>query len=353
MVLTIVFCLTIGLVILGMIIPGFTPPIRKRGVSSIAELRKVKIGATEQWLMIRGEDLTKPVILFVHGGPGTSQLTIMRRNTRDLEKGFVVVNWDQRGAGKSYSAISDLTRMHLRQFVSDIHEVSLYLIERFKRPKIILVGHSWGSAISVLAVAERPELYSAYIGIGQVSNMRQSEAISYEWTLQQAIKAKDHSAVAKLNRIGHPPYEGDWQKKFMAQRQLLGKYGGEYWGSRTGAFGPVLYNWFFSTEYTLMDRINFFRGIFGSVRLLFPELLRVDLFEHAPELKVPVWFAEGRHDYEVPSVLSAQYFEALKAPRKKLIWFENSAHLPNTEERDKFNLMLLEDVLPSLPQSEL
>jgi pimeloyl-ACP methyl ester carboxylesterase len=110
--------------------------------------------------------------------------------------------------------------------------------------------------------------------------------------------------------------------------------------------GLVLSNLVLSTEYTLRDRINYFRGVLGSMRLLWPQLLDVDLFAQVPELEVPVFFMEGRHDWEVPSVLSARYFDKLVAPSKRLIWFENSAHLPNAEERDEFNRIMRDDIRP-------
>ncbi len=345
------------LIVLALVfLPGYTPRIKNsgelRGQKSIAELQKVTIGNSEQWVLIRSENIDNPILLFVHGGPGTSQLTLIKNNTQPIEKYFTVVNWDQRGAGKSYQAIRDKSRMTIDQFVSDLNELAEYLAKRFDKTKIILVGHSWGSAIGILAVSKRPELYRAYIGIGQVSNMAEGERISYEWTLQQATAAGDTKRVNQLREIGSPPYTGAWRKKFMTQRRILGRYGGEYYGSKVGAFGVVIRNLVFSTEYTLVDRINYFRGIFESVELLFPELLKVNLFVQVPELKVPVWFMLGRHDYEMPSVLSAQYFNILKAPAKTLCWFENSAHLPNTEERELFNQVLVEKILPAIELSE-
>ncbi len=336
--------------------PGYTPKIKFDGEvkeeKCIAELTKIKLGGSEQWILIRSENIDNPIILFVHGGPGTSQLTLMRHNTLPIEKYFTVVNWDQRGAGKSYNAIKDKSRMNLEQFVSDINELSDYLIKRFNKRKIILVGHSWGSAISVLAVSKRPELYNSYIGIGQVSNVLESEKISYEWTLEQARKANDVSSVKRLTEMGNPPYTGDWLRKFLTQRRIVGKYGGEYYGSKSGAFFVVLKSLIWSTEYTFADRINFFKGIMESLKLLNPELMNVNLFEQVPELKVPVWFLLGRHDFEVPSVLSAKYFDAIKAPEKTLYWFENSSHMPNTEERKLFNKILVEKVLYEVGQYE-
>ena len=349
--MSIIILVVVIIIILTIILfPGYTPGIKRTGSSnkneSIASLEKILIGESEQWILVRSENTSNPILLFVHGGPGTSQLTLNRINTLYLEKYFTVVNWDQRGAGKSYNAIKDQRRIQLDQFVYDIIELTEYLENRFKKKKITLVGHSWGSAIGMLAVSKRPDLFSAYIGIGQVSNMIENERISYNWTLQQAKSAMDIKAVKKLTEIGLPPYSGDWRSKFIYQREILGKYGGEYYGSKTGAFGIVIKSLLLSTEYTFIDRINFFRGIFKSVKLLFPQLLNLNLFEQASQIDVPVSFMLGRHDYEVPSVLSEQYFNVLKAPSKKLFWFENSAHMPNTEERELFNKILVEKILP-------
>lgn len=333
------------------VIRGSTPRIDARlHANGLAVLEQVPVNETRQWVLIRSEDVANPVVLFVHGGPGTSQLTLMRNNTQPLEKHFTVVNWDQRRAGKSFAAGHDGARMNMGQFVDDIIDLSSYLAKRFHKNKILLVGHSWGSAIGMLAVSKRPDLFSAYIGIGQVSRVAESELISYQWTLEQARKAADHSSVEKLSGIGPPPYTGNWRPKFLTERRLLGKFGGEYYGSTNGAFGVVLRNLVVSREYTMVDRINFFRGIFQSLDALFPQLSRTNLFVQVPEVRVPVYFCLGRHDYEVPSVLSAKYFEALQAPRKQLVWFESSSHMPNTEEKDKFNQFMIGTVLPALPE---
>ena len=333
------------------LIPGSTPPIdTRRHPHGLAVLEDISVNGTRQWVLIRSEDVANPVVLFVHGGPGTSQLTLMRKNTQPLERHFTVVNWDQRRAAKSFAAGRDAAGMTMGQFVDDIIELASYLATRFDQEKILLVGHSWGSAIGLLAASKRPDLFSAYIGIGQISRMAESELISYRWTLTQARKAKDRSSVAQLAAIGPPPYSGgNWREKLLTERRILGRLGGEYYGSKRGALGVVLRNLVFSREYTMLDRINFFRGVFQSVAALYPELSRTDLFAEIPEVKIPVYFCLGRHDYEVPSILSAEYFAVLKAPRKQLVWFGRSAHLPNTEEKDKFNAFMIHTVRPALP----
>jgi hypothetical protein len=107
----------------------------------------------------------------------------------------------------------------------------------------------------VIAASRRPDLFSAYIGIGQMSRMAESELISYKWTLE----AKDHSSVKKLTDIGPPPYTGNnWRSKFLPERRILGNMVASITGAKSGAFGVVLRNLVFSREYTMLDRINFF-----------------------------------------------------------------------------------------------
>ncbi len=320
---------------------------KARSARSVVLLEKIRIGGSDQYILVRYENADNPLLLYLHGGPGNSQMTLNRRNTRELEKYFVVVDWDQRGAGKSYKAIHETGKMNIEQFISDTKELTGYLLERFNKERLILVGHSWGSAIGALTAARYPELYHCYIGIGQVANMKEGESVSYHWTLKQAKTRNNRKAIRTLEKIGEPPYEGNWLAKTITQRRYLGRFGGEYLAGRYGAFVPVIKNLLFSREYTIIDRINFFRGILGSMKLLWPQLLEIDLFESIPEFKIPVVFMEGRFDQEVPSTIAARYFDYIKAPSKELIWFEKSAHMPNSEERNLFNRIMTVKILPT------
>jgi len=317
---------------------------------SIASLEEINLGGQKQWILIRGTNTRNPVMLFLHGGPGTADMTLLRRYTTELQNHFIVVSWDQRGAGKSFNAVNPPSCMNINQFISDAKELSNILCDRFNQKKIFLVGHSWGSVLGILTVQKCPDLFYAYIGMGQIINMYENEKISYEWTLEQAQKANDKRNITKLSEIGKPPYTGNWLKKFMTQRRLLGKYRGELYGSSKGAFPLYLGNLIRSTEYTIADKVNFFRGIISSVRLIQPELMKIKLDVTAPVLKVPVWLALGKHDYEAVSRLAHQYFEKLDAPVKELIWFENSAHLPHIEENEKFNDLIMNKVLTEVTQ---
>ncbi len=313
---------------------------------SIAILEYVWLGGVEQGLLIRADNIANPVLLYLHGGPGTSELGMVRmHNMPVLEKHYTVAVWDQRGAGLSYAAREPESGMNVEQFIADAHELTLLLCRRFHQPRIYLVGHSWGSLLGVLTVQRHPELYHAYVGVGQVVDMREGERISYEWTLAQAGKAGDRRSVARLRAIGPPPYAGELLRKLMTQRRILARYGGEVHGSPRGGLPTVLRGLLGSSEYSWADRINVFRGIFANMRLMWPKIAAIDLRVRAPEIRVPVYFLEGRYDYEAPAVLAERYLQQLRAPRKELIWFERSAHFVNTEEAAAFNRFFVERLL--------
>ena len=271
------------------LIPGSTPKIdSRRYPNSLATLEPLSINGTRQWVLMRTQDIRNPVVLFVHGGPGTSMLGLSRRDTHVLERHFTVVHWDQPGAGKSYAAGSG--RARIGEYVADLIALAQLLVDRFQQPNIVLVGHSWGSAIGMLAAAARPDLFAAYVGIGQMSDSAQSERLSYQWTLEQARARQHRPGLAALIEIGPPPYTGaDWRAKFMRQRSLLARYGGEVHRGPLGALGLVLRN-LCCREYTMLDRFNYFRGIFRSLATLGPELAHLDLFARVPSVKLPVYF---------------------------------------------------------------
>lgn len=313
---------------------------------SIACLERVMLGGVEQGLLIRGHSVANPVLLYLHGGPGTSELGMVRvHNIPVLEKHFTVVVWDQRGAGLSYAARHPESGMTVEQFIADAHELTLLLCRRFQQPRIYLVGHSWGSVLGALAVHRHADLYYAYVGVGQAVDMQEGERISYAWTLAQAEKAGDARSVAQLKKIGPPPYTGTLRSKLMTQRRILGKYGGEVHGNPHGGMPTLLRGLIRSSEYSWPDRINVFRGIFANMRLMWPKILSVNLMVQVPEIGVPVYFLEGRFDYEAPAELAERYLQMLKAPRKELVWFERSAHFVNTEEANGFNRFFVDRLL--------
>jgi len=309
---------------------------------SIASLEKVNIGGVEQWLLIRGYDTSNPVLLFLHGGPGVTEMPLAHDMWPELEKKFVFVHWDQRGAGKSYHRSIPPDTMNFNQYLSDTHEVVELLRTRFGAKKIYLVGHSWGSQLGIPTVQKYPELFYAYVGIGQVVNQKQNEAIIYQFVIDEATKRQNRRAIRQLNKIGPPPYDNI--KKIGIERKWMMKFGGV--ACKKQDYRRLYWQGLTSKEYTPLDWVRFFRGGSFSGKCRWHEFWTFNLFEQAPRIEVPVYFFVGRHDYNTPWILAEKYYQILDAPKgKTLIWFENSAHLLPFEEPEKFSDVMINRVL--------
>ncbi|MGG0719229.1 alpha/beta hydrolase [Robertmurraya massiliosenegalensis] len=162
----------------------YTPEIN--GKSSISVLESVAIGGIEQWVLIRGESINNPIVLFLHGGPGNAQIGWAPKFQSNLERNFIVVNWDQRGSGLSYFEGIPEESMNINQFIQDAYELTIYLLNKFKKNKIFIVGHSWGTIIGMPLIQKHPHLFHAYIGVGQSVDLQRGELLSYEYTLEYA-----------------------------------------------------------------------------------------------------------------------------------------------------------------------
>lgn len=301
---------------------GKTPPIA--GIQSIATLEPVRIGGVDQWLLTRGTDTSKPVLLFLHGGPGMPSMFLAHAFQRELEKHFVVVQWDRRGAGKSYEAGKELASMNVRQLLNDTFEVTQLLRRRFAQDRIYLVCHSWGTYLGLLAIRERPEYYSAYVGMGQIAGeSAQVHAIQREFVVGRANERHDAEVMSRLA-----------SETAIVDEDLLFRYHAELY--RSHSFWPILAEGLRAPEYTFQDALNVKRGANNVNRVMKynvePRLLNGEI----EQFDVPIFFFLGRHDYNAPSSLAAEYFERLRAPQKRLVWFEESAHFPFYEEKEKF-----------------
>jgi pimeloyl-ACP methyl ester carboxylesterase len=308
------------------------------GTEGIAALEAVQIGGIKQWLLLRGTDRRHPALLFLHGGPGGAQIGFARQDQAALEERFVVVNWDQRGAGLSYSKEVPRESMHLEQMLADAREVIEVLRKRFDQDKIYLVGHSYGSLLGMMLVQRHPELFHGYFGISQVVHWQDTERLSYEHTLRLAREAGHEQAVRQLEAMGQPPW--NTLKHDRIHQKWLEEFGGGlvHEGSLVK---KILRPLLFGGEYRLGDLINWMRGQYFSVTSMQEELRGVDFYLQIPEVQVPVAFCIGRHDYTAPFELGEWYFEHLQAPDKKWLWFEDSAHSPNVEQPEKFQQFLL------------
>lgn len=338
--------LTISLVLLvwlWTISPGKTKPITgpdgNQLLGSISAIEKITLGGHDQYLVVRGADSTKPVMLFLHGGPGSPEIAFMNHYNRDIENDFVMVYWEQRGAGKSYSKNIPVESMNMEQFISDTRELSEYLIERFNQERIYIMGHSWGSILGISTAYKHPELFKAYFGIGQACYQFKGEQISYEWIKEQALKRNDKKSIEALGRLSFPDSlaNGDtWIDYLMNQRKYVNKYGGGATRNITGMW-PLVKLVLKTSEYTIGEKVNFMNGSMFSLNHMWKEVIYANLFNEIDSIQVPVFIFHGRHDYTTPYSVAQEFYNQLKAPQKQFFSFENSAHSPVMEEVEKFN----------------
>ncbi len=311
--------------------------------SGIAELRPVELGGLPQWISIRGRDRSKPLLLFLHGGPGFPQLPFVRNNAL-LENDFVVVQWDERGAGKSYQPDIPAGTMNLTQLVADAHQLVQMLRTSFGGQRIFLCAHSYGTLMGALLVAQHPEDFRAYVGISQIGDMMRAEALLYEFGLGYARKHGPADAARALENLGPPPHHD------KEQLELVEKWTHRFAKQLYPQTRPVdlLPRSFISPQYSLADCVRLLRGAAFSSKNLWREAYQTNLFQRVTRLEVPVFFLAGRHDYSVTATVAHEYFDALEAPLgKRFIWFEKSSHYPNFEEPQKFRDVMVTIVRPA------
>ena len=310
---------------------GGTPALRDAAgrvpPRSIASLEWITLGGTRQAVLLRGADTTDPVVLFLHGGPGMPAMYLAHAFQRSLEQHFVMVQWDRRGAGKSYGAREPAESLTVRRTLADLYQLTAWLQTRFHQPRIYLVAHSWGTYLGLAAVREHPEWYRAYVGMGQlVPDTAAAHAVQRTLVMEEARRLGDTAITARLAVPGT-----------RARESEVFAVGGELRGATS--FWPLLRTGLMAPEYTLLDAWNVQRGaqLLGAA---FAGAPGPSLPVAGDSLAIPIFLFLGRHDFTTPSQLAAAWLDSLAAPLKEVVWFERSAHFPFFEEPDRFGQQL-------------
>jgi proline iminopeptidase len=341
---------TIGVLILAILIalPARTPPIL--GIKgSIASLEKVHLGGKAQWIMLRGHRIDKPVLLYLSGGPGQSDLPYSRVLFDDLTRNFVVVSWDQRGTGKSYASLDPTATLTLEQAIADTIELTQYLRSRFHQQKIYLLGESWGSTLGVLAVQRQPELYYAWIGSGQMVSQRETDRRLYNDILALAAKENDTALATKMRAYGEPPYaDSPYANAFVMQQyeRLSPPYTPPQSYLERGSAAQLGPWGILGQEYNLVEKVNVLRGLIDMFSVMYPQLQTIDFRQTVKQLEVPVYLLDGEAELKARRALALEWFNALKAPRKQLFRFENAGHSVAFEQFEALSRILTETILP-------
>jgi pimeloyl-ACP methyl ester carboxylesterase len=303
---------------------------------SIAEIGYQRLGGCAQWVMIRGERLTNPVLILLHGGPGLSETSFFRYFNAPLEKCFTVVYWDQRGAGKSFDRAIPISSMTVEQFIADLDDLVELVRRRVGQEKVAIFGHSWGSVLGVLYAARFPEKVAAYAGSGQIGDWAAAESMSYAFTLGEAQRLGNRRAIDELGAIGPPPYNA---RSLWTERMWLARFEGQFRPRALWTLGKAI---FASKESSIFDLPGAMRAFRLTLDRMWNDVSKLNLLELAPALAVPVFFLLGRRDHTVPPQTSVAYFDHLTAPSKTIVWFEESGHEPFIDEADKFNAAMVD-----------
>jgi pimeloyl-ACP methyl ester carboxylesterase len=333
-------------------LPARTPPIVDGAGNpvpgSIAELTTVNINGHDHGLMIRGYDTNKPILLYLSGGPGQSSLPWPRVLFDDLSRDMIIVGWDQRGTGKSYAALDPTGTLTLQSTVDDTIAVTNYLRERFDEDKIYLLGESWGTTLATLAAQQRPDLYHAVIGSGQMVSQRETDRRIYRDVLDYAERTGNEAMREQMLAFGEPPYDD-----MIAYAIVLGYYDLLYKPytppaayiekGQAADLGPwnVL-----GSEYNFVEKVNVFRGFLDMASVLYPQLQVIDFRQDVTRLDVPLYVLDGAAELSARRDLALEWFEQVDAPIKRLYTFENSAHAPAFEHFEDFTRIMREDVVP-------
>lgn len=313
----------------------------------IEELKAVEIGGIRQWISVRGRDRRNPILLFIHGGPASTEMPVSWLYQSPWEDFFTVVQWDQRGAGKTAAENDDPAiagTISIERMTADGEELVAYLRKQYDKQRIFVLGHSWGSVIGLNIARRHPQWLHAYIGMGQVIHATENERVGYDFALHEAKAAGNRQAIDELEGIA--PYPGPDGAVSIPQILIQRKWV-TYFGGLTAGRTSFDYDTnarLLAPEYDARD-LAAQQNMGESLVQLLPELARLD-FRSVTRVDTPVFLFAGRRDYATPSAIAADWLARLQAPQKDLFWFERSAHMMHMEEPGQVLLRLVRDIRP-------
>jgi pimeloyl-ACP methyl ester carboxylesterase len=309
----------------------------------ISELVQLDVNGTKQFLLIEGKEKSKPVLLFLHGGPGQPfPFGVSARGAfPQVTEDFVAVYYDQRGSGKSFSKDIPLETMNICQFVDDTDVVVDYLLERFKKDKVFIAGMSWGTIVGTKYSNSYPEKVKAYIGISQFVDNNKTQNRSKEWLTEIAQNQKNEKMLSDLKSLGFPPYTSREEELLS---KYISKHGGDNYSDdkvkKANIFALLKWS-LISPDYSLVDLYKaMVSGASFSLieaKNLQQEINQINFVEEISELQMPVYIFQGAHDKVTNYRLTKEFTNSLVTPAgNEFITLEQSAHYPN--ERD-FNVI--------------
>ncbi|MAC46025.1 MAG: hypothetical protein CMI12_04125 [Oceanospirillum sp.] len=321
---------------------GSTSPNPSTILKAENGLQTLLINDQPQAVYIQGDDFSKPILLVLHGGPGFAMMPLLHQTNAELEKHFIVVNWDQRGAGLSFDISISEESLSLAQLVDDAHVLTSALKQTFQRDKIYLLAHSFGTVIAMYLLEQQPSDYYAYAGVGQIVSVVENEQLSYDFALEQAQSNAHVQAINELVAVGRSNEDGEYldDAGYEVTAKWMAFFGGELVGKTdTGTIEETI----LSHHLYLNQQDKWLQGWQLSQALFYDDQVwEFDFRTDIPSVEVPIYFLMGRYDQAAPVTLVTDYYRLLHAPDKRLTWFEHSAHFPFYEQSDLFNRTLIQ-----------
>ncbi len=309
--------------------------------NGVDEARYVELGRVEQWITIRGEDRNNPVLLFLHGGPGDATNPWGYAGFRSWLKHFTVVQWDQRGSGRTLgkNGSSLGPTITIDRMVQDGAELAEWLRTTLRKEKVILVGHSFGSILGVFMAKARPDLFYAFVGTGQVVDPAQTYVVAHGELLRKAKLLGEERAVRELEEVGPPPYADG--RGYGVQRRWSNLFeGADMFIS--SMFGRSLS----APGYTLRDVNDWIDGQVLSAERLVPQTSALGSKELGGDFALPVFVIQGAEDFTTPTSLAETFVNSIRAPQKAFVAIDGGGHFAVFMKSDAFLKELLSRVLP-------
>ena len=294
------------------------------------ESYSVNLGGVDQWVSVRGTSLENPILLVIHGGPGSTLMGMSYTYQRPWEKNYTVVNWDQRCSGKtaSISGTTSDVKLTSEMIISDALELTDYLRERYSKDKIIILGHSWGTFVGANLVKKYPDRYLAYISVGTMVNGREESEYQVKYYRDKFTKEGNRKKLDAVNSLGE--YWKDTpvdQSKTLAMNKIVIQEGNSS-AKIKGVFSALKYEIFpmlRSTEYTFKDNLNLF-GYKAYPYVIEHEMPDFDVFKIGCDYEMPVYYIEGDVDIQTPYEMAQDLYEKTTAPDKEFYTLKNCAH---------------------------
>lgn len=301
------------------------------------------IDGHKQGMFIEGANPDHPVMLYLHGGPGYPQYSMIQSAGLNWSDYVTICYWDQRGAGMSFNSKTQ-GALTVERLLQDMLEVTEFLKREFNKEKIYLFGHSWGTVLGSMAASRFPEHYLAYIGAGQVGRHKNSNEDTLHFLLERAIEKGDKKAEREIGKVD---FDENFYKNNQYRKVLSGyltKYGG---GMKRSHYSQMksLIEIFTCSKYTWRERLNIPAGIYTSYEAFAEMMSKLDMAEIANDFKIPIYIIQGKYDYQTSYNEAKRFYDYIQAPIKQMYTFENSAHSPFLEEQEKFMNVFKEDIL--------